>query len=474
MAYNIVSLKSNLGNFNYMDYYKDLNFSNALINAFQNVDSNYYKIGNVNLYGLELSITKGNFTLDKVFYTKPYPTANVYSVGYDYDFTFKINYKFNPYIYFHNGYIFNYTDLNDKTNYLINGFPLENGNTKLLVDGFNLKFYQNTDSTSDFFYINSSGGSFYTNPLLTNYGEVNYNISNYSNTYYSYSGLHNVDWSTYGANLTGSNLYLKELTTDTGNISNSLGAYFRDFNTTRTDVVVGYYNNPLGDWENSPSQAYWRINYEKIPNLYNFLGATDYNGFNSSLLTLTPSNELKLTNDFWHIQYTQNNDKNPSFWTKSLSADQLDNLVNTFGTFPSLMDLPDFKFIRSFRNTDNILNRDITANVQHVRSDYYGNSIRNTFLGNYSKYDMLPVDFNSSQVTFSNTFYTNTLTNFDLRCSGLDYDLLGLELSGQQLAFVSNAFNATMAISFAGMTIGGLATAIFLFRAIVSFIRSNK
>lgn len=474
MAYNIVNLEKNLGNFNYMDYYKDLNFRDALVNTFENITNNYYKIGNVDVYGLELSISKGNFTLDNVFYTKPYPSANIYSIGYDYEFTYRINYKFNPYNYFRNGYIFHYSDLNNNdTSYLINGFPLSTNTQKLLVDGFTLKFYQDTNSTSNNFYINASGGSYYSDPLLTNYGDVNYYVNNYSNTYYSFSNLRDVNYNTYSANLSDNNLTINTLTTATGNVSNSLGGYFRDFNNTRTDVVVGFYNNPMGDWETSPN-IYWRINNEKIPNLYNFLGATDYNGFNSSLLGLTPSNELKLSNDFWHIQYTQNNDRNPSFWTKSISIDQLDTLINTFGTDTGLMNLPDFKFIRSFSNVNTILNSNLTTTAQHNRLDNYGNNIRNTFLGSINNTDLIPFEFEKDQATFSNTFYTNSLANFDLRCSGLDYHMLGLDLAAQEMQLPRDVFNSTMAISFAGITIGGLATAIFLFRGLVGLIRSNK
>ena len=177
---------------NYITSFDD-RYTNFSINTFTNGYN--FRIGSVDQYGLELSISKGDYTLDNVFYSTPYPGASIYnSISTTKTFGYKLNYKFNPLVYYTNGLLY-YHNIDNGVSFdtalFSNGFLYKNNNVDYIVDGFNINILNSTAGNGDTgsFVINSSGGSYYNDPSQSNYLNINYSIDNYSNSYYSFSDI---------------------------------------------------------------------------------------------------------------------------------------------------------------------------------------------------------------------------------------------------------------------------------------------
>lgn len=446
------------------------------------------KFGNYFSHGIEFTLEKGEFYLESVFYSKPYPTASVYNSMGARTFNRKLSYLFSPSRYIKNGFIFTDKDYEDQV-FGLNGIRYSENGKDYFIPGFKFVFENDLDFSSDNFIINNSGGSFYLDPGNTNFKNINYDINNYSGSQQPLIYDSTVSSWSYGLN--GSLYNVKELTDKNININNSTytSSYFRDFLNDEYISYLGWFDGFLLDhfdyYSNVPLMNL-RYDYNQYyPTINNFYGDT-ITTTNSYFLYANESNIVLSKGFFGSFNYnwtyrshgSGGGARFPNYSPHSLNVSILfdnkgfltEEQEKELGILNSYIDINDRSILDNVNGSDYTKNTNTTGMPSGINTTISQFKLDLNVNNSSLDFSYIPND----EIVFYNEIYFNDDNNYSIQASCLDMSEQSLLSYSFDSQIISPIFDGTMGIYIGGITISGLVVAIFLFRFMFSLVRGIK
>lgn len=446
---------------NGIDDFVNQNYGNFTDNSLFENDS--FTLGNIYEFGYELEFQKGEFNIANTYYSKPYPDAYFYDNIGTVKMNYRLTYNFNPVYYYQN--YFTLSDIRSEIDskqdykYIGHGSYIFTKNDRYLLNGIKINFENNLDYLSNDYYISTTAGSYNLNPNITE-GEspflsVNRDINNYKLGTNPIVLENNYKLIYANSELSNNKIGLFNNSYNNNSYANKNSCYFRDFTNESVSFELGALNclYKLDNYDYyTPINIY---NNVVIPTTNNFYGSNNVGLlYNSSydLFSNIYSNGLicPFPNKSYIFPFTFTEAKEKSLFFSH------------------------FRFYSETGKTgiDYLNKQDITFTS---RTDGITTLIQSSVIKN--NYE-IPIENNPiiKEPTFSNTIYFNNLDDIDLVINGLylgtvDNPLIYNESYSEN---ITNGFNNAMNITIATYSIGGIITAIFLFRMLFAMIRSNK
>lgn len=441
------------------------NYGNFIDNSLFERDN--FTLGNIFDFGYKLEFQKGDFNIANTYYSKPYPTASFYNNVGTIKMNYRLTYSFNPVYYYENYYTL--SDISSKIDsaedylYLGHGSYVYTNDNRYLINSIKININNDLDYLSNDFYVSTTAGSYNLDPNVIT-GESPFLSPNLDIDNYLLGVNPIVLEDTYrliyaNSTLSENKLGIFKDSYNSNSYANKNSYYFRDFLNEFVSFEVGSSNSLL------------KLDFNDIPNRYMYI--------DSENVSIPTTNLFYGSNNNVGLLFNSSYDLFNNIYSNALISSLRDSYIMPFSYYDAKGKGDFFDYFMYYSETGR-------TGIDYLNTRNIGFTTFNVGSSNITESTILALDYQlddpsldltyTMEPTFSNTIYFNNLDDIDLVINGLYLGTIDnpLVYNESYSDHITNAFNSSMNITIATYSIGGIITAVFLFRMLFAMIRSNR